>query len=316
MIIFDTDMSLGTPGAEIDDGAALIFLLRAMGERVTVGAELPNTVGRVEVVVTTTHGNTTVENVVHNSRRLLAYLERSDVPLGRGAAHGLIEEKAWFADWQAGYGETPAWPDESPLPLAATLIIDTVRANPGQVTLIAVGPLTNLALAVRLAPDIVPLVRQVVTMGGSLTDKDNPEFNARCDPEAAQVVLNAGWPLRLVGLEITNQVHFSRAEFAALPDNQPALTLLKTQAEGWISRVESMGWGHGGCALHDALAVAAVLDDSLFEWQETAVSVTLHPENQRGITRAVPQKGSLVETAVAVDAARCHELIWNYLVTG
>jgi purine nucleosidase len=300
MIIFDTDMGLGTPGAEIDDGAALIFLLRAMGERVTA--------------VTTTHGNTTLENALHNSRRLLAYLDRSDVPLGRGAAHGLIEAKAWFAEWQAGYGETPPWPDQSPLPLAANLITDTVRANPGQVTLIAVGPLTNLALAVRLAPDIVPLVRRVVTMGGSLIDKDNPEFNAHCDPEAAQIVLNAGWPLRLVGLEITNQVHFSRAEFDALPDDNPAVALLKAQADGWISRVESMGWGHGGCALHDALAVAAVFDESLFEWRETAVSVTLHPENQRGITRAVPQKGGLVETAVSVDGARCHELIWNYLV--
>lgn len=299
MIIFDTDMGLGTPRAEIDDGAALIFLLRSMGERVTA--------------VTTTHGNTTLENVVHNSHRLLAYLERSDLPLGRGAAHGLIEEKAWFVDWQAGYGETPPWPDQSPLPLAANLIIDTVRANPGQVTLIAVGPLTNLALAVRLAPDIVPLVRQVVTMGGSLAEKPEPEFNARCDPEAAQIVLNAGWPLRLIGLEITNQVHFSRAEFAALPDNQPALALLKAQADGWISRVESMGWGHGGCALHDALAVAAVFDPSLFEWRETAVSVTLHPEDQRGITRAVPQEGSLVETAVAVDVDPCRELIWSYL---
>lgn len=302
MIVFDTDMSLGTPGAEIDDGAALIFLLRAMGEQVTA--------------VTTTHGNTTLENAVHNSRRLLAYLKRSDLSQGCGASHGLIEDKAWFADWQAGYGETPPWPDGAPLPLAANLIIDTVRANPGQVTLIAVGPLTNLALAVRLAPEIVPLVRQVVTMGGSLADTSNPEFNARCDPEAAHIVLNAGWPLRLVGLEITNQVHFSRTEFAALPDANPAVALLKTQADGWISRVESMGWGQGGCALHDALAVAAVFDESLFEWQETAVSVTLYPEDQRGITRAVPQAESLVETAVSVDVERCRELIWSHLVIG
>ncbi|GJM40846.1 MAG: hypothetical protein DHS20C20_11280 [Ardenticatenaceae bacterium] len=302
MIVFDTDMSLGTPGAEIDDGAALIFLLRAMGERVTA--------------VTTTHGNTTIENAVHNSRRLLAYLNQSDIPLGRGAAQGLIEEKAWFAKWQAGYGKTPPWPDQSPLPLAVNLIIDTVRTNPGQVTLIAVGPLTNLALAVRLAPDIVPLVRQVVTMGGSLADKRTPEFNARCDPEAAHVVLNAGWPLRLIGLEITSQVPFSRAAFASLPNDDPALKLLKTQADGWINRVESMGWGNDDCSLHDALAVAAVFDESLFEWQETAVSVTLHPENQRGITRAVPQVGSLVETAVSVDVDRCRDLIWSYLVTG
>lgn len=299
MIIFDTDMSLGTPGAEIDDGAALIFLLRAMGEQVRG--------------VTAVHGNTTLENALHNSRRLLAYLNRSDVPLGHGAAHGLIEQKAWFADWQAEYGKTPPWPDSPPLPLAANLIINTIRAHPGQVTLIAVGPLTNLALAVRLAPDIVPLVRQVVTMGGSLAANAKPEFNARCDPEAAHIVLQAGWPLRLIGLEITSQVPFARAAFAKLPDNNPALALLKAQADGWIDRVESMGWGSDGCALHDALAVAAVLDDTLFEWQETVVSVILYPPEQRGITRIQPQEGSLVETAVAVDVNRCRELIWSYL---
>lgn len=300
MIIFDTDMSLGTPGAEIDDGAALIFLLRAMGERVRG--------------ITTTHGNTTLDNALHNSRRLLAYLNRTELPLGRGAAHGLIEPKTWFAEWQAGYGDTPPWPGQPTLPLAANLIIDTVCANPGRVTIIAVGPLTNLALALRLAPEIVPLVRQVVTMGGSLADKPEPEFNAHCDPEAAQIVLNAGWPLRLIGLEITSQVPFSRAAFASLPDDDRALALLKTQAGGWIDRVESMGWGNDDCSLHDALAVAAVLDETLFDWQETAVSVTLHPESQRGITRPVPQEGSLIETAVAVDAPRCRELIWSYLV--
>lgn len=293
-------MSLGTPGAEIDDGAALIFLLRALGEQVTA--------------VTTVHGNTTLENVLHNSRRLLAYLDRFHVPLGQGAAQGLIEDKVWFANWQAGYGETSPWPDQSPLPLAANLIIDVVRAHPGRVTLLAVGPLTNLALAVRLAPNIVPLVRRVVTMGGSLADKPDPEFNARCDPEAAQIVLNAGWPLRLIGLEITMQVQFARAAFAALPEKNPALSLLKSQAAGWIDRVESKGWSQDGCALHDALAVAAVLDESLFAWQETAVSVTLYPENRRGITQAVPHKGSLVQTAVSVDVDRCRDLIWSYLV--
>ncbi len=75
-----------------------------------------------------------------------------------------------------------------------------------------------------------------------------------------------------------------------------------------------MGWGHNDCSLHDALAVAAVFDESLFEWRETAVSVTLYPEDQRGITRAVSQVGSVVKTAVSVDANRCRELIWSYLV--
>ena len=302
MIIFDTDMSLGTPRAEIDDGAALIVLLRAMGERISA--------------VTTVHGNTTLDNVVHNTQRLLAYLGREDIPIARGAAEPFVEDKAWFAAWQADYGQTEPWPDFSTLPLAATLMIDTIRAHPGQVTVIAVGPLTNLALALRMAPDIVNLVRELVIMGGSFGEVEaTAEFNAHCDPEATHIVLQAGWPIRLLGLNITQQVLFRREAFVALPDNNRAVALLKQQAPGWIDRVEAMGWEIGGCALHDALAVAAVLDDSLFVWQETAVTVDLSPKPQRGIIRfqAQTQQPTSKRVAIQVDSQRCYQLIWHYL---
>lgn len=293
-------MGLGTPYAELDDGAAIIFLLRALGEK--VGA------------VTAVHGNASLESAMNNSRRLLSWLDRTDIPLGRGAASGLIEQKEWFAEWEAGYGDTPPWPPVGGEPLAANLIIDTVRANPGEVVILAVGPLTNLALAIRLAPDIVGKVRQIVCMGGSFGQEEpTPEFNARCDPEAAQAVLNAGWPIQLIGLNITTQLMFSYDDFASLPDSNPALTLLKAQAPGWIDRVTAQGWEEGGCALHDALAVAAVMDPSLFTWQQTAVTVELCNPQLRGATYLREASDGKVSVATAVDAVRCRELIWRYL---
>ena len=301
MIIFDTDLGLGTPRCEIDDGAALIQLLRLF----------PNDVA----AVTTVHGNGRIEDVVQNTARLLSYLKREDIPLGLGAACGLIEQKEWFEDWQAEYGETPSWPVPADLPASANLIIELVRANPHAITIIAVGPLTNLALALRLAPDIEPLVKQIVTMGGSFGDPEpTPEFNAQCDPEAAHVVLTANWPIKMIGLNITKQIPFSLADFASLQDWNPAVTLLKKCAPGWIERVTNMGWGNGDCSLHDALAVSAVADPSLFSWQDVAVQVSLNGE-QRGVTKMQnPVAGEpTVQVATAVDAERCRNLIWHNL---
>lgn len=228
MIIFDTDLGLGTPNCEIDDGAALIQLLGLFPDDVAA--------------VTTVHGNGGITEVMQNTCRLLAYLNRGDIPVGLGAASGLIEQKEWFAEWQAAYGVTPTWQTPAFPPASANLIIDLVRANPHAVTIIAVGPLTNLALALRLAPDIEPLVKQIVTMGGSFGDPEPiPEFNARCDPEAAHVVLTAAWPVKMIGLNITKQIPFSLTDFANLNDWNPTITLLKACAPAWIERVTSMG---------------------------------------------------------------------------
>ena len=110
-------------------------------------------------------------------------------------------------------------------------------------SLLSLGPMTEFGLVVRLQPEIIPLTQEVVVMGGSFNERDpSPEFNARCDPEAAQIVLNAGWPVHTLGLDVTRRVHFSRRDFASLPDGNPAIELLRTQAPGWIDRMEEMGW--------------------------------------------------------------------------
>lgn len=276
LYIFDTDISLGTPLAEIDDGAALICLRRALGDRV--------------LAVTTVHGNIGVAEVTWNAQRLCAALDW-EVPIFRGAEKPLLQDPDWFADWQAGYGETEQWPGPPQPKHAANAIVDLVRQHPGRVSLVAVGPLTNLALALRLAPEIEGLVKEVVCMGGGFKEDHAREFNARCDPEAAAIVLGAAWPLRLFGLEITRQVFFSREDFEELPE-MGAAGVLKAQAPGWIDRVEAQGWETGGCSLHDAAPVAALVEDDLFAFSEAEVSVELADPAMRGLTRATPGEGT------------------------
>jgi inosine-uridine nucleoside N-ribohydrolase len=300
LVYVDTDVSLGTPGAEIDDGAALIFLLRQKGIRV-VGA------GSV-------FGNAPVNVTSLNLDRLLTWLGGAHIPQGFGAGRPLLADMHWFDRWQSGYGETLTW-ESQPVPaLSANLMIDAIRSNPRQVVILALGPMTNLALAVRLAPDIIPLVRQVIAMGGSFHIQDPaPEFNARCDPEAAQIVLNAGWNVHLLGLDVTRRVHFSRADFASLPDGHPAVDLLREQAPGWIDRVEAMGWEKDGCALHDAVAAACLVDETLFETRESGVEVELTHPALRGLTRFVPVfKGqSVIRVVTGLKVEKCRDLVWS-----
>jgi len=224
LVYVDTDVGLGTPGAEIDDGAALIFLLRN---------KLIDIVGAGSVF-----GNISLHDAALNLDRLLTWLGGEHIPLGFGAERPLIADTTWFESWQSVYGKTLSWNSRPVTYLAANLIIHTIRTHPGQVSIISLGPMTNLALAIRLEPAIIPLTREVIVMGGSFNVQNPaPEFNVRCDPEAAQIVFSSGWKVHILGLDITRRVHFSRGDFASLRDGNPAVELLKSQKApmDWVS---------------------------------------------------------------------------------
>lgn len=302
LVYVDTDVGLGTPGAEVDDGAALLFLLRNPSIDL-VGA------GSV-------FGNVSIQDADMNLDRLLTWLGKKDIPRGLGAAGPLLGDMAWFEPWQAGYGKTQSWDPRPASYLAANLIIHTVLTHPGQVSILSLGPVTNLALAIGLEPSIVPLTREVILMGGSFSVQNPaPEFNIRCDPEAAQVVLSSDWPVHVLGLDVTRRVHFSRRDFASLRDGNPAVELLRAQAPGWIKRVEEMGWEQDGCALHDAVAAAYLVDEMLFQTQETCVEVELADPNLRGLTRFSPisEDHSFIKVVTGLDAVKCRDLIRSYL---
>jgi inosine-uridine nucleoside N-ribohydrolase len=302
LVYVDTDVGLGTHGAEIDDGAALIFLLRHKSLEI-VGA------GSV-------FGNVPLQDATINLDRLLAWLDGTHIPFGIGAKGPLLADMAWFDDWQSRYEKTLPWDSHPTNTLAVNLMIETIRSHPGQVSILSLGPMTNLALALRLDPGIVPLTRRVIVMGGSFNLRDpQPEFNVRCDPHAAQIVFNAGWDVHILGLDITRRVHFSRADFSSLPAGHPAIDLLRTQAPGWIDRMEEMGWEQDGCALHDAVAAAYLADESLFRTEETSVEVELTDPQVRGVTRfsKTANDRATVQVVTDVDAEKCRDLIWSHI---
>jgi purine nucleosidase len=303
MVYVDTDISLGTPGAEIDDFAALLMLLRSP-QAALAG------IGSV-------FGNAPVADVDTNLARLLSWLERPDIPSASGAAAPLQGNLDWFAEWQAGYGPTPPFDFPRPQQSSAELLIELARTHPRELTVLAIGPLTNLALALRQAPEIAGQVRRVVAMGGSFA-ASSPEFNIHCDPAAARAVLQAGWPITLLGMEITRQMSFPRAAFAALPEADPAMRLFKKQAAGWIDRVEAMGWEKDGCALHDAAAAAYLLRPELFETQKAVVEVIVEGSGElpAGATMLQAAGGNgerEADVVTRVDAQACRKLIWSFM---
>jgi len=302
LVYVDTDVGLGTPGAEIDDGAALIFLLRN---------KLIDIVGAGSVF-----GNISLHDAALNLDRLLTWLGGEHIPLGFGAERPLIADTTWFESWQSVYGKTLSWNSRPVTYLAANLIIHTIRTHPGQVSIISLGPMTNLALAIRLEPSIIPLTREVIVMGGSFNIQNPaPEFNVRCDPEAAQIVFSSAWKVHILGLDITRRVHFSRRDFSSLPDGNRAVELLRAQAPGWIDRMEEMDWEQDGCALHDAVAAAYLVDDTIFQTEETGVEIELANPNSRGITRFSPttENRPIVKVITGLDTVKCHDLIWSHV---
>ena len=303
LIYIDTDLSLGTPGAEIDDGAALLMLLRNPA---------------VEIAgIGSVFGNVAVGNATRNLARFLEMTGRTDIPLAQGAAGPLEGDMDWFGEWQAGYGATLPFAYNEPQESAADMLVRLARAYPEQLNVIAIGPSTNLALALEKDPDIAFKVKQVVAMGGSFGSQPQaPEFNVHCDPSATRKICAADWPLTLLGLDITRQAAFSRTRFAALPESDLVITLLKQQAEGWITRVESMGWEKDGCSLHDAVAAAYLLQPDLFHSVPVEVEISDGSRLPVGTTLINPvprSQGSTTRVVSTVKAKMVRDFIWSFI---
>ncbi len=273
-IILDTDLAMGAPGSDIDDGFALALALADPGLEV----ELVTTVG----------GNSDVDTSTRLTEDLLEVLQRTDVPVVRGADRPLNPD-LWHPD-RRDLGPAP-----EAGPSAAAVIVERVMAEPGALTLVAIGPLTNVALALMLEPRLAREVREIVVMGGVYLEHTNVgsmpgEYNFWCDPDAAQLVLESGAELRLVGLDVTRQVRLDRADCRRLAERGEFGRLAAEHTEAWISYQERVKPGEeaeqGSCALHDPLAVAVVRRPELVTWQEAHVAVETAGRVTRGVAVA------------------------------
>ncbi|MBI2217603.1 MAG: nucleoside hydrolase [Candidatus Rokubacteria bacterium] len=267
--VIDTD-----PG--IDDALALLYAWRSPDMDVRA--------------VTTVAGNVPVDVATANVLRLAA-LARAGVPrVAAGAAKPLARALTTATHYHGedGLGDVGGWPAIHAEPVGADavdVLVAAAREHGPSLTLVALGPLTNVAMAVQRDAGAVRGVGRVVVMGGAVDVPGNvtptAEFNVHVDPEAAAIVLDAGLPLDLVPLDATRQAVLDRARFetAAARSRAPgASQLVRCTARGF--RVDHARGTHG-MVLHDPLAVGAALDPTLIEWEPVKVTVSSAGETRR-----------------------------------
>ena len=295
-IIIDTD-----PG--VDDSMAILFAFCSP---------------EVEIVgLTTIFGNGGSEITTANALRLVELAGRPDVPVARGAETPLLRPfkgMGWRVHGRNGLGNVEFPPPQGqPDPRrAAQFIVDTVMAEPGEITLVPLGPLTNIALAVMLEPKIAEHVKEVVLMGGAANALGNAsgtaEANIRNDPEAAKIVFEAPWKVTMVGLDVTRQTIMT-------PEYVEQLKSAGNKYTEFIGKIlpHYMGFykestGLDGLFVHDSSALACVIDPTLFETKPAWVNVEIHSPVTFGHTaadwRLNPAADPNVHVCVNVDHER------------
>ncbi|MER6176240.1 nucleoside hydrolase [Streptosporangium sp. NPDC001681] len=237
--------------------------------------------------ITTVGGNVDLARTTDNALRLREFLGFGDVPVTAGSAGALLRARVDAADVHGGSGLGDALLPPATLPPAAghavDFIVETLRADPGEVTLVAIGPLTNVALAVLREPRIVDWARGLTILGGSYTwGNFSPaaEFNIAADPEAAAIVFGAGWTVTMIGLNVSRAAMTTEAVAARMA----AMGRLGTDLLIPCVRFYGMITADDGPAIHDACAVAHLIDPSLITLEPAVVDVETAGRFTSGMT--------------------------------
>ena len=265
----------------IDDAVALLFAVRSAALDIKA--------------ITTVSGNLTADRCSANARRILELVDRPAIPVAKGPLSPLVRPfpRDPFSHGSDGLADLglPASSIAEHAAFAPDLIAQMVADHAGTITLIALGPLTNIALALMRDPDLPQKVRELVLIGGAFgfgnagtlrATGDNPvsEWNIFVDPEAAQIVFNAGFRLRAIGLDVVTRpdVELGDAHRIALSRSGSRAASFLLGAADFVSR---RGFGTY-TALIDAAAIAYVLDPTLFTMQTLAVAVETVSPLSRG----------------------------------
>jgi purine nucleosidase len=267
---------------------------------------------RIELVaVTTVAGNVDLEKTTANTLSVLDWLGAGAVPVHRGASRPLVRphrDAIYFHD-EGGLGgaRLPASSRSIGADRGPAALIRLARQRPGELTLVALGPLTNLAIALNVEPRLPELLKALVIMGGAYTVPGNTtpeaEFNILVDPEAADQVFTAPFSnITAVGLDVTEQVALTRDDWDAVNTGSSlprTATLLREVGGSAFSKL-----GRDKFALHDPLSVAVAIDPTLIAVRELAIAVdTVDPEVGR--TR-ITGPGT-VRVAASVESVRALE---------
>ena len=273
-IIIDTD-----PGQ--DDAVAIMLALASPELNV--------------LAITTVAGNVPLPLTTRNARMVLELLQRTEVPVYAGASAPLSRplRTAEHVHGKTGL-DGPVLPEPS-TPLmpgdASDFLVRTLMERPaGTVTLCALGPLTNIALALRTAPEIAPRIREIVLMGGGCFEGGNitpaAEFNIHVDPQAAAHVYGSGVPIVMMPLDVTHQVLTTRARIAAIRALPNRTAAVVADLLEYFERFDIEKYGSDGGPLHDPCVIAYLLRPELFRGRSINVEIETQSELTMGMTVA------------------------------
>lgn len=260
-IIIDTD-----PG--VDDALAILLALASPEIRLEA--------------LTTTHGNVTVGKATRNARAVLELAGANHIPVARGSELALIQpfRESELVHGSSGIGNAKL-PEPRIHPIsqhAVDYLIERALAEPGELSIFPIGPLTNIAMAVRREPRFAEAVPELVIMGGAINEGGNvtplAEFNIWADPHAAHIVFHSGIPITLVPLDVTHQCLLKQEHVdRLLKNNSPVSRFISQAVEVYLKF--SMDRGYAGSALHDPLTLATILAPELLSLQEHFVDVDI-----------------------------------------
>jgi len=260
-IIIDTD-----PG--IDD--ALAFLLALASPEIKLEA------------LTTTQGNVTLEKATRNALAVLELGRASHIPVAKGSVLPLIQplRASAYVHGESGIGNSKLpEPQAAPVPgHAVDYLIERVLAEPNQISIFPIGPLTNIAMAIRKEPRFAKAVKELVIMGGAILESGNStplaEFNIYVDPHAAHIVFHSGIPITLIPLDVTHKCLLKLEHVQRLMKiSSPITRFIKEAVEVYLKA--SIELGYAGSALHDPLTLATVIAPELLTLKEYYVDVDI-----------------------------------------
>jgi purine nucleosidase len=261
-ILFDTD-----PG--IDDACAMLLALAS--------PEL--SVEGLSVV----HGNCSLEQATTNALSILELVKAGHIPVAKGCGLPLVQPSLLapetHGDTGLGYARLPEPRTRPTMQHGSDFLIEKIMSSPGEITLVAIGPLTNVALAIRQEPRIVDAVKELFIMGGAIRYEGNTtalaEFNTYVDPHAAHIVYHAGMPTTLVPLDVTYQCILTPGDVTRMQEVDSPITKFVADSTRFYMEFHDEYQSIQGCVINDPLALALTFAPELCTYQEMPVDVDL-----------------------------------------
>ena len=272
-IIFDTD-----PG--IDDSLALLLAL-ASPEIVVDGISI-------------VHGNCSANQAVSNALSVLELAQAAHIPVYKGCELPLVRPSLLapetHGDRGLGYAELAEPKTKPQVQRGSDFLIERIMSKPGEITIVAIGPLTNVALAIRQEPRIVAAVKEVFIMGGAIRHEGNAtpvgEFNTYADPHAAHIVFHSGMPITLTPLDVTYQCVLMKQDVARLLKIESPITRFIADATRFYMEFHDEYQSIDGCVINDPLTLAMTFMPELCDYQDLYVDVDLSGGVSTGSTFA------------------------------